>query len=121
MFARNLLSLLNPKGILYMETPNYGSLARRVMRQYWPYFLPGEHLCMPSLKGARLCLEREFDKLNTESRLSAVSARPIFLRYSARFVLAKFSMPRLARCLPAKLFVHLPSGAMESVARVDLR
>jgi len=121
IFARNLLSLLNPNGVLYLETPNYGSVARRVMGQYWPYFLPGEHLCMPTLKGARLCLSREFANLNNERGLAAVWARPILLRYSARFVLAKFAMPRLARWLPANLFVHLPSGAMESVARVGLQ
>jgi len=117
IFARNMLSLLNPNGLLYMESPNYGSLARRLMGQYWPYFLPGEHLCMPTPKGARVCLSRELANLG-DHRSLAVRARPILLRYSARFALAKFAMARLARLVPSRLFVHLPSGAMESVARV---
>ena len=93
IFARNMLSLLNPGGIVYMETPNYGSLARRLMGRHWPYFLPGEHLCMPTPKGARLCLSRELAKLDDGNRASALAARPILLRYSVRFALAKFSMP----------------------------
>jgi 2-polyprenyl-3-methyl-5-hydroxy-6-metoxy-1,4-benzoquinol methylase len=115
IFARNMLSMLNPGGVLYMETPNYGSWARRLMGQHWPYFLPGEHLCMPTPKGARLCLSRELANVEAGGHSSAVSAQSILIRYSVRFALAKFSMSGLARLVPATLYAHLPSGAMESV------
>lgn len=118
IFARNLLSLLKPHGIAYFESPNYGSFARRLMGRFWPYFLPGEHLCMPTLKGARLCLSRELASLGDGGRSAVVAARPVMLRYSVRFALAKFSMSGLARLVPPTLYAHLPSGAMESVVRL---
>ena len=119
IFAHNMLSLLNPGGLLYMETPNYGSLARRLFGQYWPYFLPGEHLCMPTPRGARLCLLRELGKLDGQGYSAAVATRPILIRYSVRFALAKLSMPRLAKAVPSALYAHVPSGAMEAVVRLN--
>ena len=118
IFARNVLSLLNPGGLLYMETPNYGSLARRLMGARWPYFLPGEHLCMPTPKGARHCLLRALMGLDHHSA-PTVSAHPLLIRYSIRFALAKFSMTGLARLVPSNLYAHLPSGAMESIVRLE--
>jgi len=118
IFAKNVLSLLNPGGLLYVETPNYGSLARRVMGERWPYFLPGEHLCMPTPKGARLCLLRGLASLGDHPSASMVSAHPMLIRYSIGFVLAKFSMPALARVMPTNLYARLPSGAMESIVRL---
>jgi 2-polyprenyl-3-methyl-5-hydroxy-6-metoxy-1,4-benzoquinol methylase/DNA-directed RNA polymerase subunit RPC12/RpoP len=119
IFADNVLSLLNPGGLLYMETPNYGSLARRLMGARWPYFLPGEHLCMPTPKGARLCLSRALMRLDHKTSALTVTAHPILIRYSLGFVFAKFAMPGIARIVPSNLYAHLPSGAMESVVRLD--
>ncbi len=42
-YARDLLRLLKPGGVLYLMCPNYGSFARKVMGQGWPYFTPGEY------------------------------------------------------------------------------
>jgi SAM-dependent methyltransferase len=117
IFARNMLSLLNPNGILYMETANYGSFARRLLGQFWPYFLPGEHLCMPTLKGARLCLERELENLQDPCRSVVIEAHPILIRYSVRFALAKLSMFGLAKVVPSTLYAYVPSGALEAVVR----
>jgi SAM-dependent methyltransferase len=115
IFARNMLSLLNPNGVLYMETVNYRSLARRLLGRYWPYFLPGEHLCMPSLEGARLCLKRELGKLHGAGAAAAVMARGLPIRYSVRYALAKLTMPKLAKIVPPALYIHVPSGAMEAI------
>src|SRR6185436_355000 len=57
-FARELYQLVAPGGLLYLVCPDAGSLAHRVLRTRWPYFLPGEHLNMPTRRGARRCLER---------------------------------------------------------------
>jgi SAM-dependent methyltransferase len=57
-FATQALSLVAPGGTLVLICPDYGSAARRVLGQRWPYFEPGEHLSMPSRAGARACLIR---------------------------------------------------------------
>ena len=119
IFARNMLAMLNPHGTLYLEAPNYGSLASRLMGQHWPYFLPGEHLCMPTPKGAQLCLLRELANIAGHDGSAVVSTQTILIRYSVRFALAKFSMPWLARLVPASLNAYLPSGAMESIVSLD--
>lgn len=118
IFARNMLALVNPRGVLYMETPNYGSFARRLLGQYWWYFLPGEHLCMPTPKGARLCLRRELEKIEGHSCSAVVVTHPLLLRYSVRFALAKLAMSRLARMVPSALYVRAPTGAMETIVRL---
>jgi SAM-dependent methyltransferase len=113
LFARNALSLVKPGGVLYMTTPNYGSFARRILGSAWPYFFPGEHLCMPTLTGAKLCLER-----SSAGRKAAIRTRPILIHYGLRYALTKLGMPGIARLLPRNLAAYLPSGAMESVVRL---
>ena len=119
IFARNMLALLNPGGTLYMTTPNFGSLARRAFGSRWPYFIPGEHLCMPTPKGARLCLQRELVAINGTEVRSVIAARPVLIRYSLRFVFAKFEMPRIASLIPKSWYAYLPSGAMESIVKLN--
>jgi 2-polyprenyl-3-methyl-5-hydroxy-6-metoxy-1,4-benzoquinol methylase len=118
IFARNAVSLVKPGGLLYMTTPNYGSLARRIFGTSWPYFNPGEHLCMPTPKGARLCLSREIDRAFGGSQSAKIWARPILVRYGLRFALTKLGMPRLGRALPPRLAAFVPSGAMETIAQL---
>ena len=117
-FARNLVALLDRGGALYMTTPNNASIARRVMRTSWPYFLPGEHLCLPTPKGARLCLQACLAEIFGKGQNRDISVRPILVRYSVRFVFAKFNLPFLARLFPNRLCAFLPSGALEAVVRV---
>jgi SAM-dependent methyltransferase len=118
IFARNAVSLVRPGGILYMTTPNYGSIARRVFGAAWPYFFPGEHLCMPTPKGARLCLVRACDKF-FPAKPAEIRARPILIRYGLRYAFTKLGMPGIARFLPSRFASYLPSGAMETVVRLS--
>jgi SAM-dependent methyltransferase len=117
IFARNLLSLMKPGGLLYMTTPNYGSLARHLFGRSWPYFLPGEHLCMPTPRGAWLCLSREAAALWGD-RQAEIRTRPILVRYGLRFVLTKLGLPRVGRLFAPGLSSYFPSGAMESIVKI---
>lgn len=54
-----LLNSLKPGGRMYITVPDFGSLANRTLKTKWPYFLPGEHLCIPTIKGMQLLLNRK--------------------------------------------------------------
>jgi SAM-dependent methyltransferase len=118
IFARNVLSLLAPGGTLYMTTPNYASLMRRILGRHWPYYNPGEHICMPTPRGARLCLHRQVSALLGPDASADIAARPILIQYAAGFVLAKLGIPACGKVLPRWFRVHLPSGALEAVVRL---
>ncbi len=115
LFARAMISLLNAGGSIYMMTPNFGSIARRLLGAKWPYYAPGEHICMPSLQGARHCLAREFAAVHDATGTPRISARPIMLPYSPQLLAVRFGMPQLGRALPQRPRIRLPPGAMECV------
>jgi len=49
-FIKHAKSLLNPNGLLYMTTPNFNSLERRVLGPSWGMFVYPEHLSYYSPK-----------------------------------------------------------------------
>ena len=36
-------NLLKPKGLLFIDVPNFGSLGQKILGRHWPYLLPNEH------------------------------------------------------------------------------
>jgi len=114
LFARAAVAILAPGGVFYATTPNYGSLARKVLGTRWPYYNPGEHLCMPTPHGAQLCLANA--AIQASRSPSEIKARAIAVQYSIGYVLAHFGLPQVNAL--ARRRVYLPSGAMESVIRL---
>lgn len=41
---RKSKSLLTPKGLIYIDLPNFDSLSAKILRSRWPMLLPNEHL-----------------------------------------------------------------------------
>lgn len=106
-FAQRLLPLVAPGGLLYLVCPDAGSLAARVLGARWPYFLPGEHLHVPTLAGARRCIER--------AGARAVIVERVGLPYPPAYVLGYLGVDApWARRLPA---VPLPVGALAAIVR----
>lgn len=114
-FAGELIRLLKPGGVLYLMCPDYGSIARKVMATGWPYFTPGEHLNMPTVTGARICLERQWSRVRPGAAMPHISSCALSLPYSFRYVLRRFGWDRLGRLLPPRLGAPLPAGALEAV------
>jgi SAM-dependent methyltransferase len=110
-FVAGLVRRVAPGGLLYLVCPDAGSLAHRVLGRRWPYFLPGEHLNLPTRAGARRCLER------VVGRGDSIAVGGVGLPYPPAYVLGFLGLGRLARWarwLPA---VPLPVGALETVCR----
>jgi SAM-dependent methyltransferase len=118
-FVRNLIHFLNPGGTLYLVCPNYGSIARFVLRTSWPFFTPGEHLNMPTLKGARCCLSSQVRAVKGHQQIFKVWVRPILLPYTVHYVLARFGMQRLAKFFRFLGSVPLPAGALEAALSIS--
>jgi len=110
-FARKLLELVAPGGLLYLVGPDVGSVAHRVLRTRWPYFLPGEHLNMPTRRGARLCLEAAAAP-GDEVRVGRIG-----LPYPPAYVLGALGLGGLARWTRRLPALPLPVGALEAACR----
>ncbi len=113
VFAHSMVELLNNAGLLYLVCPNYSSIARKVLDTRWPYFTPGEHLTMPSPRGAEICLRRVFADAGLTS--AHVAARPMLLVYSLFYTANRLGLP-FAGLIPRALRIPMPAGALESVA-----
>ena len=113
IFAQNMVKLLNSGGLLYLVCPNYASLARKILGKRWPYFTPGEHLTMPSAKGAEICLHRAFATAGLSG--SGISSRPFLLAYSLGYTARRLGLP-FSGLIPRFLRIPMPAGGLESVA-----
>jgi SAM-dependent methyltransferase len=110
-FVSKLLALVAPGGLLYLVCPDAGSLAYRVLRTRWPYFLPGEHLNMPTRRGARRCL------LRAVAPGDSITVGSVGLPYPPAYVLGVLGLDRLARWARSLPALPLPVGALEAVCR----
>lgn len=110
-FIRNVSALVNPGGTLYLVCPDYGSLAARTMGRHWPYWIPGEHLHVPTQCGAQRCLQRN---VTDRTCANAVYVHSVRVPYPFAYVIAFFGLPALGRTLRGLPTVPLPVGALEA-------
>ena len=50
-FLTTMLQTLAPDGVMYLNCPRTDALAFKLLGKKWPYYLPGEHVSIPSKKG----------------------------------------------------------------------
>lgn len=111
-FLEDLVQLVKPNGTLYLVSPDYGSAASRLLGRYWPFFTPGEHLCMPSVEGAKQILNRlcrDAAGANVEMFVRRVS-----LPYPVRYTMSYFRVGWLGRMFPRRWIFPLPAGVLEA-------
>lgn len=113
-FIGNLLRLLAPGGLLYLMTPDYGSLACRLMGRRWPYFEPGEHLNMPTAAGAVSCLLRQWRVVHGDQGDPVIRCGPLLLPYSLSFTFKRIGLSPLGRLFPPGFALPLPTGILEA-------
>lgn len=114
-FARESLSLVAPGGTLVMITPDYGSLASKVLRRNWPYFEPGEHISIPTAQGARLCARSAMEDLRLIDCHVTVSS--VWVGYSLSYLMSVLRLRYLADRIPPRLAVSLPTGILSTIVK----
>lgn len=114
--VNHLLKGLNPGGKLYITVPDFGSLASGVLKNKWPYYLPGEHLNIPSKKGMGLMLQNLCKNEFTHKKYS-IMVKSTVLPYPLGYYLSYWGIER--KSIFSKAAVRLPTGILE--ASVSLR
>ncbi len=110
-FAREVSSLVKPGGTLYLVCPDFGSASARVLGRRWPYWIPGEHLSVPTRRGARICLEHAIAATGMDA---SVFVRRVGIPYPLGYVLSYLGLPALGRLLRGVPAFPLPVGALEA-------
>ncbi len=113
-FATALLSCLAPHGTLYLVTPNYNSIARHLLGSRWPFWLPGEHLSMPTVAGARACLINALRASSGAEPKAAIAASAVAVPYNLSYVLATVGLSSLSHLIGKPHYVPLPIGVLEA-------
>lgn len=115
-FATQTLSAVSPGGTLCLICPAYDSVARKVLGTRWPYFEPGEHISIPSKKGARECLVSAARALDRDIKVIRVQA--LNVQYSLRYLFYVLRMQKIAKLFPPEMSAPLPTGIL--AATVEL-
>lgn len=108
-FIKNCNTLVKTGGALYVTAPCANTFAEKLLRKRWPYYIPGEHLNIPSVKGMDLLLRR----LNKELSLEVFSKNTV-LPYTLGYFLSFLNLSFLRALVPHSFPVKLPTGILEA-------
>lgn len=103
-FVSNIVRLIKSKGKGLIVCPNYSSFASRILGRTWPYFSPGEHLTIPSLKGAS-CLM--YNHVNCDFKVL-----PINMPYSIKYMTEVLGQKKISSMIPPDWTLPFPTGAL---------
>lgn len=117
-FARQLIGLTAPKGSIVIIAPDYGSAARKLTGERWPYFSPGEHLSVPTRDGATRCATRQLQALGFAPEQYRIKTVPISVGYSISYVMSVLGLGPASRLIPPTLSFPMPTGILATVIRL---
>jgi len=84
-----LLRVLRPGGFLLVSTPDIGALTARLMKRYWAFMTPPEHLGFFNHRTLRRMLEKRLDLEMLHQSSTGKWVNVSFLAYKLRRVLPK--------------------------------
>lgn len=58
LFIKKSAKLILTGGFLYIDLPNFGSLSSKILKSYWPLFLPDEHLWHFTYRSLEILLQK---------------------------------------------------------------
>jgi SAM-dependent methyltransferase len=108
-FIKNCNALCKTGGALYITAPCADTLAEKLLGKRWPYYIPGEHLNIPSVKGMDILLRQ----LNKEQP-AAVFSKKTVLPYTLGYFLSFLNLSFLRAVIPHSFPVRLPTGILEA-------
>ncbi len=112
-FCNEVISRCRDGGQFLLIAPNVSSMVAGLMGRYWPYFLPGEHLHVPSVSGLKCLIKRT----KSSALVEIVDVFSILIPYTVRYVAQFFKVP-FARMIPAKWSIPFPVGALVAWGKI---
>ena len=114
-FVTELIRLAKPvMGTVYAVAPDFSSRARKLMGKKWPFFIPGEHLNIPSREGARIVFHAALRKLADRSENRSAFSNSISLPYPLRYTLDYLGLDVIGGIFPKSSRFPLWAGVLES-------
>jgi SAM-dependent methyltransferase len=110
-FLRDACAVVNPGGTLYIVCPDFGSAASRLLGRKWPFWIPGEHLHVPTQEGARSCIAHA---IAGRGGHAIGFVRPVGVPYPPAYVAGYLGMSAIGTLLRGVPAVPLPVGALEA-------
>lgn len=114
-FVDGMLGLLLPGGSLYLNCPRTDSLAFRLLGKRWPYYLPGEHITIPTIKGLQhlvdSCCRSRF------GRSGQLSVKPVIMPYPLGYYLGYY-LGWNAKRYWIDPDIYLPTGLLECMLQL---
>jgi SAM-dependent methyltransferase len=107
-FLESMLALVKPGGVLYFNCPRTDSNAFRLMGRKWPYYLPGEHITVPSASGLEVLANGIFSKMNGSFQ---IDVKPVVMPYPLGYYLGYYLGMR--KKLPLNMDLYIPTGLLE--------
>ena len=100
-FFNNLKQLSHEDTRIVLVFPKYDSLLAKLLGEKWPYFIPGEHLTVPTTKSLNELIPRYFKKFKISSTT---------MPYSLKYCLSYLNMDGVTKIMPLDLNLPVPSG-----------
>ena len=104
------LGLMKPGGVLYFNCPRADSNAFRIMGKKWPYYLPGEHITVPSVSGLEMLMHRECKMKFGHNYTLKIT--PVVMPYPLGFYIG-YLLPFTMKFLSLSTDVYFPTGMLE--------
>jgi hypothetical protein len=109
-FLSSMLETLAKDGVMYLNCPRTDALAFRLLGEKWPYYLPGEHISIPSRKGMKILAGRVAGSSNLKDPEIAVSS--VIMPYPLGYYLGYYFNWKKSRYWfnPS---IYIPTGMLE--------
>ncbi|HSF45276.1 MAG TPA: class I SAM-dependent methyltransferase [Chitinophagaceae bacterium] len=109
-FIRSCLDLMKPGGVFYFNCPRADANFFRILGKKWPYYLPGEHITVPSISGLSKLMQRECSRKFGDRY--TLNIYPVVLPYPLGFYIG-YLLPATMKYFSLSTDIYFPTGMLE--------